>query len=175
MKTTFLIVAALFGIGMLGNPCISAEPSQSRSQRIYPFVFKESTDDNLFVISDKAIRPIKGFAPASNASAVKALKSLRANIIYENGDGTKMFLLGVYNSKDAIFTLSAWFIAAPFFAQEIVNEEELPQRLRLELRTALRPSDFSAPVEKPTSFVLQPGDSLLKIRAAQQAGTSALP
>jgi hypothetical protein len=168
MKTTFLIVTALFGIAILGDPITAAEPSKSESQHIYPFIFKESTGENLFVISDKALRPIKSFAPSSNATAVEALKSLKANIIYENGDGTKIFLLGAYNNKDGTFTLTAWFIAAPFYSREIVNEAELPHRQRLELRTALHSGDFSATVDKPTSFVLNNGDSLSKFTAVPQ-------
>lgn len=170
MNTSFFVICV--GVVVQRLICFSAEVAPASSLRVYPYIFKESTDDHMFVIADKALRPIKGFTSLSNMTSVNALNSLRANVLYENGDGTKMFLLGSYDNENATFTLSAWFIIAPFLSREVVNEKELPHRTKLNLRNNLRIGDFSTKVATPSSFVLQSGTLVLPLKANQEVQTS---
>ncbi len=149
-RVKVLIALYIFRLCQIG---ISAEPVRADSTRLYPYIFTESTGNNTFVVTERGIRPIKNFSPTSNPIAVLALRSLKFNILYENADGTKIFLLGAFNDRDSIFTLTGWFIVAPFFSREIVDEEELPQRIRLVSRNEFVGSDFAEDVPSPGVFV----------------------
>lgn len=137
-KWTFLCHIAISMLAC-GGVC---RPNEVDESRLYPFVFKESTGDSQFVLADSRLVPVRSFSRSSNDDAVAALRALRANILYPNGDGTKIFLRGSYDGE-SVFTLKSWFIVSPFVSSEIVDEAALPHRFRMVKRLHLIPTDFS--------------------------------
>lgn len=147
-KRTFLCHIAMSMLAC-GGVCLSNEVEENR---LYPFVFKESTADTQFVLADSQLLPVRSFSADSNAKAVAALTALKANILYPNADGTKIFLTGSHDGK-SVFTLKGWFIVSPFLSSELVDEAVLPHRFRLVKRLHLIATDFSIGGVDPGGFV----------------------
>lgn len=145
-----------------------AEQPFDQNGHLYPFIFTESTGDNRFLLFDKKLHPLKAFSLKSNRDAVVALNALNANILYVNGDGTKIFLFGEYHEKDSTFSLTAWFILSPFMSNDIIDEKELPQRFLLNRRTTLVASDFSKSISSPSDFVATFTQPLSELIARQK-------
>ncbi|MBK1882012.1 hypothetical protein JIN85_06270 [Luteolibacter pohnpeiensis] len=121
--------------------------------RIYPYIFAESTGDNKFTICDKSIKPIRRFALDSNMESVNTLMALRYNVIYPNSDGTKIFLRGEYNIVDSSFRLTGWFIVSPFVSRDVVDVNKLPQEYKTVKRVNLVADDFRIPVTNLKLYV----------------------
>jgi hypothetical protein len=146
----------------------SALKAQDSNIQIFPFVFSESTGDNQFVLSNGALRPIKLFEPESNKKALIALNSLKANIIYPNGVGNKIYVLGLYNELTASFNLRSWFIITPFVSQDLIDEKEIPQNFKLTNRKKLLKTDFLIPVADPSIYLLDIDKSLSQLMELQK-------
>ncbi len=112
----------------------------------------ECTGENKFTLEGKSIIPIKGFSKESDAKRLLALLSLKENILYQNGDGNKIFLIGSF-ADDGLFKLKNWFIVSPFLSYDIVDEEVLPQESKLTKRVKFQAADFSIDVPDMNFFV----------------------
>ena len=120
--------------------------------KLYPYIFLESTGENKFTLEGKSIIPIKGFSKESDAKRLSVLLSLKQNILYQNGDGNKIFLIGNFED-DGLFNLKNWFIVSPFLSYDIVDEEVLPQESKLTKRVKFQAADFSIDVPNMNFFV----------------------
>lgn len=125
------------------------------SVRIYPYIFTESTGSNKSTLVGKELKPILKFSSKSSPEAVKSLMALKSNILYENGDGNKIFLRGDYEEIERSFVLRSWFIVAPFYSRELIDEDKLPHEYRVVSRNNFINSDFATPPNDLSVFVIK--------------------
>jgi hypothetical protein len=149
MKIVLNITLGLFLSVM--NPVSNSDDSEQI--RLCPYIFKESTGDNMFVVFNKAIQPIRDFSKSSNTEAVDALKQLKSNVLYPNSDGTRIFLIGHYDVNTRMFSLRGWFIVSPFLSTEVIDEKSLPHEIRNVKKIKLDRSDFSGEVRDLGQYV----------------------
>jgi hypothetical protein len=145
-------VAAFVASGLaLSVMCSSQrEGAAAVTQRAYLFYFYESTGANKYVLVDGAERAIEFDQETSDQAAVKALLSLKWNVLYPNSKGV-ITLLGTYHPNAHTFSLQHWFLPAPF--QTYPGETTLEPG-PLQWRNTLNRDDFSPVLgDEPHTFV----------------------
>jgi hypothetical protein len=115
------------------------EGAPAATQQAYAFYFYESTGANKYILVDGAERVVEFDQDTSNQIAVKALLSLKWNVLYPNSKGV-ITLLGTYLPDAHKFSLQHWFLPSPFRAYP--GETTLEPGL-LQWRDTLNRNDFS--------------------------------
>jgi hypothetical protein len=134
-----LVATATFGLALLLIYSCQREGSTAITKSAYPFYFYESTSANKFVLIDGAERPIEFDQETSDQAAVKALLSLKWNVLYPNAKGL-ITLLGAYHPATHTFSLQRWFLPTPFQAYP---GETTVEPGPLQWRDTLNRSDFN--------------------------------
>jgi hypothetical protein len=95
--------------------------------------------------------------------ALHALISLKASIVYGNGDGKSINLVGEFRARTHVFTLKHWYLRVPFVEWAVKDETHIPHQVNRRVRHTLRREDFEKreefdPYDKgfdPLSFTRQ--------------------
>jgi len=135
-----MTVVALFGLAL--SMMSSCHRQGAITQRPYAFYFYESTGANMYVLVDGTQREIEFDQETSNPAAVKALLSLKWNVLYPNSKGI-ITLIGTYLPDRHKFSLQHWFLPRPF--QAYPGDTTLEPGL-LQWRDTLDRNDFSSPI-----------------------------
>ena len=108
----------------------------------YGYIFHESTGQNQFILIGRRRVPITFDQTGSDQIALHALMSLNPSILYGNGDGRSMTLVGEFQARMHIFTLRHWYIRMPFVEWAVKDETHIPHQVDRRVRHTLRREDF---------------------------------
>jgi hypothetical protein len=102
----------------------------------YGYIFHESSGQNEFLIRENDTIPIR-FSPSSEKLALNSLQRLKWNVLYLNGSGEEIKLLGKVDKKKQKdgetyfeFILEHWYILTPFYKYADQDGLELPEKMK---------------------------------------------
>ena len=128
LSTVFLIASCL---------------TQARGQaNEYGYIFHESTGQNQFILIGRRQVPITFDQVGSDRIALHALISLKASILYGNGNGRSIIVVGEFQARTHVFTLGRWYIRTPFVEWVVKDETHIPHQVKRRVRHSLRREDF---------------------------------
>jgi hypothetical protein len=108
----------------------------------YGYIFYESTGQNQFILIGRREVPVTFDRIGSDRIALHALRSLKASILYGNSNGRSIILVGEFQARTHVFTLTHWYIRTPFVEWVVKDETHVPHQFNKKLRQTLRREDF---------------------------------
>jgi hypothetical protein len=105
-------------------------------------VFQESTGENQYIIVQDKKVPITFVSDDSNPIALKSLQALKAETLYANAGGDRIFVRGEYDPQSKSFRLSHWSIKVPFEKLVIEDETQIPHTVHKVTSQSLERTDF---------------------------------
>ena len=117
--------------------------TQARGQaNEYRYIFHESTGQNQFILIGRRRVSFTFDQIVSDQIALHALMSLRPSILYGNGDGRSIILVGEFQARTHVFRLRHWYIRTPFVEWAVKDETHIPHQVKRRVRHSLRREDF---------------------------------
>lgn len=111
----------------------------------YGYVFEETTGQNQFIVIERLKFPVKAFiSDAPNKVALDSLLALKWNVLYANGAGDRIVLVGEYEPHGKSFRLTHWYLKVPFEALVVKDEAVVPHEIHKVTRQSLERTDFES-------------------------------